>query len=167
MQESYSLTDIATATGISYEKLRYVVDQALLPGDRRTKGITFSGSRGRGTARSYTPFSAFGIACAALLLAAGLRRATVEAILERVCAGNLGQRGFESVPLYQAFQRREVSILEIGDQVNWRIRGSADLHRKTLDTGWKQVETGANLKDYEPLVTVSVDAAKLRRYFSL
>ncbi|MEZ6057565.1 MAG: hypothetical protein R3C01_12760 [Planctomycetaceae bacterium] len=165
MHETYSLGDIETATGIPYEKLRYVVDQGLLPGDRPVINVSLSGSRGRGTARRYTPFVAFGIASAALLLAAGLRRAMVEAILDRVCNNSLSKRGFDSMPLYQAYQKRDVSILEIGDLVNWRIRGSADLYSRTFDTGWQQVHTGDNVIAYEPLVTISLDTAKLRRFF--
>lgn len=165
MQESYSLADIEAVTGIAYEKLRYVIDQKLLPGDRRMRDVSFSGSQGRGTVRTYTPFSAFGVACAALLLEAGLKRATTEKILDCICRRGPGPVTFDSVPLYQAFRKRDVAILEIGDHVNVRLYGTADIARKELETGWMQVETGARLEKYEPMIVVGINAAKLRSCF--
>jgi len=165
MRESYSLTDIEAVTGIAYEKLRYVIDQKLLPGDRRMRELSFSGSQGRGTARTYTPFSAFGVACAALLLEAGLKRVTTEKILDCVCRCGPGPVTFDSVPLYQAFQKRDLAILEIGDHVNIRLHGTAHVARKELETGWIQVETRAHLEKYEPMITVRINVAKLRSCF--
>jgi len=165
MSESYTLSAIELATGIPYEKLRYVIDQRLLPGDHHARHVFEAGSQGRGTPRVYGDLSAFGIACAALLLRAGLRKATVLKVMDRVCKYTGETREISSIPIVQAFAERDTAFLEVGDGVNVRFHGSEDYLRKKLDTGWQQVETGAVLSDYEPMVVVSVNAAKLRRCF--
>ena len=105
MDATDSLAEIELATGIPCEELRYVIDQKILPGGRRPGDMNRSGSRGRGTARTYTPFEAFGIACAALLLAAGLRRASVQRIM-KILSKNTGERrNLDSVPAVPGISR--------------------------------------------------------------
>ena len=122
---------------------------------------------GRGIARVYTPFEAFGIACAAAMIGAGLRRRTVMNCFDLICSPTKpGSRNLNDIPLYQAFEKREVALLEVGDQVNVRIYGSEDFRKRKLDYGWRQIETGAELKNYEPTVVVGINVAKLRACFS-
>ena len=159
MKESFKLKDIESATGISVQRLRYVLDQGILPGSSGP-----SWSRGRGSPRSFTPFEAFGIVCAALLLGAGLRRRAVKDCLEILCTSFGDRRDVASVPLYQAFQQRAVASLEIGDGDYVRLIGSEDYRRRPLIFAWRQISTKRDMAMCEPLVTVRVDVAKLRRH---
>ena len=70
MDESFTLSTLSERTGIPVPRFRYVVDQGVLPVQFRQE----SGSHGRGTPRTFTPLEAFAIACAALMIEAGLRR---------------------------------------------------------------------------------------------
>lgn len=121
---------------------------------------------GRGVARTYTPFEAFGIACAAAMIGAGLRRRTVMNCFDLIGSPTkAGSRNLDDNPLHQAFEKRDVAILEIGDQINVRIQGSEDFRKRELDFGWRQIETGAKLTNYEPTVVVGINVAKLRTCF--
>ena len=153
----YTLQQIAEATGLNPERVRYVIDQRILPGERKGAYI---GSHGRGKARTYTAFVAFGIACAAAMIGAGLRRKTVRKCFDHICSYT--SHNMHDMPLYQAFQKRELAVLEIGDHVNVRIIGSEDYRTRKLSFGWRQIETGAALNDYEPLVVVGINVAKIR-----
>lgn len=62
-----NLAEIAHTSGVAVRKLRYVLDHQILSGSQ-------DASQGRGTARSFTPFEAFALVTAALMLRAGLRR---------------------------------------------------------------------------------------------
>ena len=55
--------------------------------------------------------------------------------------------------------------VEVGDQLNVRMVGSENSFGETPDASWRQIATGARLSDYEPLVCVSVSAARLRACF--
>lgn len=166
MNEHLTLQDIADRTRIHPERLRYVFDQKLLPGLRRGVGERL-GSRGRGVPRSLTAFEAFSVACAALLLGAGLRRQTVMDCMDVLCAYSVpGSRDWADIPLYQAFEERDMSVLEIGDGANVRLVGSSNDRRKPLDFPWRQIGTGAEVREYEPLVLLTINTAKLRRCFA-
>ncbi len=160
---SYTLQQIAEATGFSSERVRYVIDQKIMPGQRKSGAIQV-GSRGRGKARRYIAFEAFSIACATAMIGAGLRRKTVRECFDLICSYTRpGSRNVQDMPLYQAFER-DVAMLEIGDHVNVRIHGSADYRKRKLDFGWRQIETGAALgDDYEPTVIVGINVAKIRK----
>jgi hypothetical protein len=66
-----TLAEIAERSGLTRRQLRYVLEHRVLPGAEQT-------GQGRGCERAFTEFSAFGIACAALLFKAGLRRRAVQ-----------------------------------------------------------------------------------------
>lgn len=161
-EPQYSLADIGSATGISYEKLRYVVDQKVLPREGAIRDLFVEANRGRGNARTYDSFAAFGLASAALLLGVGLKPRAVVRIMDMLCQDKLGAY---DCPLCLVFQERERAALEIGDLLNLRLWGSEDAEQNVLDTGWRQVETGALLQEYEPMVVVSLNVAKLQRRF--
>ena len=165
MDKSYTLQQIAEAAGLPPERVRYVIDQRILPGDR-TEGKMARRRPGRGVARAYTPFAAFGISCAAAMISAGLRRRTVIRCFEMLCSSTKpGSRNVNDIPLYQAFAKRDVAVLEVGDHINVRIHGSDDYRKRKLDFGWRQIETGAELTSYEPTVVVGINVAKLRACF--
>ena len=158
MDESFNLQDIHASTGIAIQRLRYVLDQAMLPGTR-----TPAWSRGRGSPRVFTAFDAFAIACAALLLKAGLRRRVVRDCMTITCDNNEGRRDVASVPLYQAFRERSTAFLEVGDGDFVRLVGAGDYLRRPLLFGWVMISTKMLAEAYEPLVTIRIDVARLRR----
>lgn len=124
------------------------------------------GSRGRGIPRSLTAFEAFSVACAALLLNAGLRRqAVIQCMDDLVRSMVPGSRRIADVALYKAFEERDVVVLEIGDGDHLRLIGSEDYLRRPLKFGWHQIATGTEVPGYEPMVLVSINLAKLRRCF--
>ena len=65
--------------------------------------------------------------------------------------------------LYQAYSRKEIVGLEIGDRQNIRLIGVA----KNLPSAnlWIQVETQAELAKYDPQVTIQINVTKLRENF--
>lgn len=151
------IAEITRRTSIATRRLRYVLDHAVLPG-------TAQASQGRGTARSFTSFEAFGLSCAALLLDAGLRRSLVRQVIELLTHGARGT-DVNAIPLYRAFDAG--GYLEIGDAVNVRLQERPAGKRPALDTGWLQAATGAALdQDYEPLVLLRLNVSVLRRTLS-
>ena len=158
MERLLNLKDIHASTGIAMQRLRYVLDQGLLPGANAP-----SWRRGRGSPRVFTAFEAFGIACAALLLKAGLRRRAVKECISITCAFQKGRRDLSKVPLYRAFEERSAAYLEVGDGDFVRLVGSEDHLRHRLLFGWVSISTGTSAEGYEPLVTIRVDIARLRR----
>src|SRR3954451_4631062 len=140
------LAEIAGRSGIAARKLRYVLDHALLPGGQLA-------SRGRGAVRSFTPFEAFGLATAALMLEAGLKRALVRDCLAVLCRAP-GRDGGD-VPLYRAFAADRSARLEVGDWEFVRLSGSGRSPGKSFDTGWLPLAEGAvPAGAYTPLVMV-------------
>lgn len=149
------LAEIAERSGIAVRKLRYVLDQALLPGGNVA-------SRGRGTARSFTPFEAFGIATAAVMLEAGLKRSLIRDCLALLCQGP--SRNLDRVLLYRAFTADLAARLEIGDWEFVRLVGAGVSPGKSFDTGWLPLAKGAvPAEKYTPLVTVALDVGQIRR----
>jgi hypothetical protein len=156
-----NLTDLEMRTGIARERLRYILDQKLLPGLRGTAPV---GSSGRGVPRVFSPFEAFGVACAALLLETGLRRQAVADCMDVICAYEVpGSRNANDVPIFQAFQQRDAAYLEVGDGAHVRIYGSPDYRRRPLAFGWRKIATGEAVEGYEPLVVVQINVRKLRK----
>jgi hypothetical protein len=148
------LSLIADRSGIAVRKLRYVLDHGLLPGGKVA-------SRGRGAARSFTPFEAFGIATAALMLEAGLKRATVRDCLAALCRDP--GRKVDEIPFYRAFAADRTALLEVGDWRHVRLSGTGRSPRSTFDTGWLPLAGGAAAESYAPLVTVALDVGQIRR----
>src|SRR4051794_12241237 len=99
------LAAIADRSGLPVRKIRYVLDHRLTPGE--VKG------RGRGAARSFTPFEAFGLVLAATMLEAGLKRALVRDCLVQLCP--VPSHDLDAVPLYRAFASAGAARIEVGD----------------------------------------------------
>jgi hypothetical protein len=153
-----TLAELANRTALSLRQLRYVLDHGLVPAGRIE-------SRGRGAARTFTDFEAFGIACAAVMLQAGLRQAIVRDCIALLCRiQDEKQRKATDVPLFRAFQATKAAKLEVGDGVNVRLSGAGTLAPQDFDTGWRQVATGAELGDgYNPLIVISINLGLLSR----
>jgi hypothetical protein len=158
MDEFMDFLAMEAATGIASQRFRYIIDQGILPG-----GPLPSWRRGRGSPRLFTQFEAFGLACTALLLKAGLRRRVVIACLETLSAYRDKRREVSDVPLFQAFQDRASAYLDVGDGDFVRLVGSEDAKRNLLQFGWVGISGKAPVELYEPLVTIRVDVARLRR----
>ena len=102
MIETCSLAQIAKLTGINAERIRYVIDQKLLPGLRNECSV------GRGTPRIFTAVEAFAVACAAFMITAGLRRSTVAKCLDLLCTSRGNSRTIiADTPIYQALYKRD------------------------------------------------------------
>ena len=69
---------IATQARLPIRTVRYVLDQRLLPGMRGRLQKHLAGQP-----RSFTELEGYAIACAALLLAGGVRRKTVIEVMEK------------------------------------------------------------------------------------
>jgi hypothetical protein len=151
------IAELATRTGLSTRKLRYVFDQRVLPGTQQW-------AEGRGIPRSFTAFEAFGIALAALLLESGLKRGLVAGCLFEA-VGRFGRdTPVNQIPLYQAFAA-DSAWLEVGDGLYLRLHGKGQPGvNRDFDTGWRPLTQGeVEPRGYHPLVRMQVDLTALRR----
>jgi hypothetical protein len=149
------LAQISQTSGIGVRKLRYVLDHRLLPGAQ-------DASRGRGTARSYTPFEAFAVVVATLMLDAGLKRALVRDCLAALARGSI--RNVDQIPLYKAFYQRGPARLEVGDWNYARLTVAAHPPWPASDTGWLALGKGRPPgASYNPLVCLVLDVGQIRR----
>ncbi len=161
---------IAEIARLSVRKIRYVLDQRVLPGLR---GKLQKHLRGR--PRDFLESEGFVIACAGLLLEGGVRRKTVADLLSRLtdipwsaCASGAKQL----TPRQQVISRPKTALealysgthgpteLQIGDGVNLCLRSGDEV------TGWFEPRTLAPLNDaYRPRVTIRLDLRQLREAF--
>jgi hypothetical protein len=156
VSRSYDLAEIAETSHLSLRKLRYVLDHDLLPGGKVA-------SRGRGAARRFTGFEAFGIALATLMLEAGLRRALVRECMSSVCPA-VG-RDLDRNPLYRAFTARGAARLDVGDWLYVRMVVEGPVSKLELDTGWLPLAGSGPAGSYTPLVCLGLDVAQVRGRF--
>ena len=139
MTRTITLAEIERRTGVSVDRLRYIIDTRILPG-RREGTLQGTVTRGRGVARQFLEYEAFGIVIAVIMLDAGVKRDTLKQCLDILTDYPKGTRDIRSVMLFQAFQRNEVAALELGDGQNVRL-----VYDSVLPTGrtgdWIQVGT--------------------------
>jgi hypothetical protein len=160
------LAEIAARSGMPPRKLRYVLDHDLLPSDR-------TWSRGRGSARLFTPPEAFVIALAARMLDAGLKRATVRESLASLCRVPFPGRPETGPMMLEGFLDNGLDSVEVGDWWRVRLRGVAG--RKPWATQWLPFPGGHDLADAaleealleEPSMTVTLNVGPLRRALGL
>ena len=160
MDDVFTLADIANRAEITVNRLRYVIDSGIMPGNR--DGIVEWRSS-RGVTRKYTEFEAFGIVLTVVMLDYALRRPVVMQVLDLICGYSRSKtRDIRAVPLYAAYLSNKVSALQIGDGVNLRfVSKSADVGGLPANT-WFQVETKARVEGFRPLVIVELNLEKLR-----
>jgi hypothetical protein len=152
------LARIAETSGLTTRKLRYVLDQGLLPGGKVV-------SRGRGAPRSFTPGEAFALVIAAMMLDAGLKRALVRDCMAQLCRP-VG-RDPVTVPLFRAMSARGPSRLEVGDWRYVRLLAQAIPQRRLTsedtNTGWLPLgDQTPPASGYTPLVSIGLDLGQLR-----
>lgn len=161
MSDAFTLAEIASRAKVTINRLRYVIDSGILPGNR--EGIVEWRSS-QGVARKYTSFEVFGIVLTVVLLDNGLRRAVVMQILDLICGYTRSRtRDLRFVPLNIAYLNKKVSALQVGDGVNLRFKADATDVGGLPANIWLQVETKARVEDFEPLVIVELNLAKLRQ----
>src|SRR5262249_21039434 len=147
-------------------KVRYVLDQKLLPGQQ---GRLQTHRAGR--PRSFTRRDAFFLAAAALLLTGGIRRLTVRSVMQHLTEltwpkeptsqptrhhrpGNYRPpNGIEAVYAHSSIS---TALLCIGDGVNLRLTSA------TRTSAWLEPRSGATLSsDYQPQVVIQLDLHSL------
>jgi hypothetical protein len=166
------LQDIADAVRLPVRKIRYVLDQGLLPGCR---GKVQKHAVGR--ARHLTVLEGCFIGAGALLLEAGVRRRTIRNMLQALAElpalhswqgqPSLLQRAVgskQNISLLQAAYRfahaGEPTAMLIGDGSHLQIRSGP------LSTAWLENRSGVALTpDYVPLVLIQLDLTGLRAKF--
>jgi hypothetical protein len=164
------IQSIAQRARLPVRKVRYVIDQRLLPGLRARLQTALPGQP-----RSYTDMEGFFIACAAVLLDGGVQRRTISEIMARLAdmpwplpgtpdASPTSKHRIVGRPqtvltmMYRA--SKAASEVLIGDGMHLRLR----LHG--TDTGWLESRTLVRLeKDYRPTVVIQLDLGVLRTAF--
>src|SRR4051812_18707739 len=109
------LVTLARRTRIDPRRLRYAIYHTLVPGVGRV-------DVGRGSVRWFTEFEAFGIALAAMLHDAGMKRSLVADCVRALTALPGRERQAHDVPLYRAFTSRGPAHLLVGDRTYVRLR---------------------------------------------
>jgi hypothetical protein len=171
MNDNLDVQAIAQRVRLAPRKIRYVLDQRLLPGMRGRAQKHLAGQR-----RSFTTMEAFFIGCAAILLEGGAQRKTVTEVLARLadmpwplpgCATQENPRKARIPPKFKTaieavyYHAGESALVLIGDGVNLRLR----LGDK--DTGWIEPRSLARLeRAYRPAVVIELDLGTFRTMFS-
>jgi hypothetical protein len=156
------LAEIARRSGLSPRKIRYILDQGLLP-------VGKISSRGRGTRRIFVQSEAIAIALAAWMLEAGLKRALVRDCLGVLCqlpSGGSRGVGLMKIPLYRALAAGPTARVEVGDWSYVRVHAASSPGRQAFDTGWMPLGGQAVPSGYAPLVAVVLDIGQIGGKFA-
>lgn len=152
------IATLASRVGLSTRRLRYVLDQKLLPGLKKM-------APGRGVPRSFDEFSAFTIALAGFMLEMGLKKNLVDVCITSALNYEHQERSMDNVPLYLAYQATS-AWLELGDGAYFRIRAESPHYprRSNFETPWTSLQDGVVVpKKYEPFIKVVIDLGNLRK----
>jgi hypothetical protein len=142
------LLEISRRTGIEPRRLRYAIYHTLVPGVRKV-------AVGRGSVRHFTPFEAFGISFAAMMLGAGLKREAVAGCMHLLCGRYGRETQPNDIPLYRAFVGRGPADVSFADGRCVRLRAAASAGYKSFDTGWISNDGRAVPTNYEPSVLIT------------
>lgn len=149
------LIQLSQITGLPLRRVRYVLEHRVLPD-------TAKASRGRRVPRSFSGFEAFGIAIAAVMMVAGLKRSLVAECLETLTTRPLLPKSAEECALLRAYGTSGQTVIDVGDGVNIRVHASGGY--RPFDTNWRQATTGAPVdRNYAPLVMIRIDVDRLRQ----
>jgi hypothetical protein len=164
-ERGFTLAEIAERAGLPIERLRYVVD-AILPGRRRSKSETTARQPGRGIPRKFMGVEAFSLVLVVLMLEGGIRRRVVRDCMNLLTAAVVPNSSLpRDVLLIRVFYDQNLVALEIGDGVNIRLIHEGDSADSPLPRTWLQSKTGAKIENYDPLLAVRINFARLRSYF--
>lgn len=152
---TFDLMTIARRTGLSPRTLRYVVYHTLLPGVEQV-------GQGKGRLRAFTRPEAFGLAVAATLLEAGLKRGLVQDCMKPLVR-TPPEASSTASPLDRIWGARDPVRIEVADRKYLRVRIEGPSPRDRSDSGWTDARGGAPPKaDFDPTVVVSLNPTKLR-----
>jgi hypothetical protein len=164
----FSLAEIAERTALPTERLRYVIDSGILAGRRHRKPKAGASTPGRGIPRAFIPDEAFALVTAVLMLQGGIRRRVVVDCLDLLAESLVpNSRRLRDVLLIRVFLDEAVVALEIGDGLNVRLdfKEAALKKNSELPRTWIQPATGATIENYDPLLLVRINLAKIRNHF--
>src|SRR4051812_31189277 len=129
MNGAMDIDTIARCIRLPPRKVRYVLDQGILPGTRGRPQIDL-----RGKPRHFTKAEALFVACCALMLEGGIRRGTVQEVMDRLASLQPWTDTAQQLSLRQRAVSRprtasealvawssEPTSLQVGDGVNLRI----------------------------------------------
>ena len=148
------LNDLTKCSGIAIRRLRYVIFHNLVPGIGSVDG-------GRGFLRSFSPYEAFAIAAAALLLDSGVKRQLVAECFQQL-GGTPVSNASNSVSLQMAFSTRGPASILIADGRYARLCATLLKRGKAIDTGWRGMNGGTPPVEFDPAVLLQVRLAPLR-----
>jgi hypothetical protein len=170
MNDTLDVQTIARWVRLSPRKVRYVLEQRLLPGLRGRSQKHLAGRP-----RSFTRMEAFFVSCAALFLEGGAQRKTVTEVLARLAdmpwpvrgsPAEAAGSGWRTAPRFGTaveamyWLPEKPALLLIGDGINLRLQLGGE------DTGWLEPRSLARLADaYRPIVTIQFDLAPLHAAF--
>jgi hypothetical protein len=168
LNRMFTLAEIAERAGLPSERLRYVIDSRILPGWRHFKPGGDASSKGRGIPRAFIPDEAFALVTAVLMLQGGIRRRVVQD-----CMDLLGDylvpnsKRLRDIMWVQVIHDEAVVALEIGDGLNIRLdfKEGTRKNNSDLPRTWIQPKTRATVENYDPLLVVRINLAKIRKHF--
>jgi hypothetical protein len=165
--EMFSLAEIADRAALPLERIRYVIDSGILQGGRGRKWRTGARGPGRGSPRAFAPTEAIAVVIVVLMLEGGIRRRVVRDCLELLSASVVpGSNRLRDLTFIRVLDEETIIALEIGDGLNVRLVCQEGPAVTTdLPTDWIQPKTMARLENYDPLLVVRINLAKIRRKF--
>ena len=165
----FSLAEIAERAALPIERLRYVIDSDILPGRRHRKPRAGASNPGRGIPRAFTNDEAFALVTVVLMLDGGVRRRVVQACLDLLTESLVpNSRRLRNITLIRVLYDEAVVALEIGDSLNVRLvfrEGPLTTKTEQLPQTWIQPPTGATVENYDPLLVVRINLARIRNHF--
>jgi hypothetical protein len=164
----FTLAEIAERAALPSERLRYVIDSRILPGWRHFKPGGDSSNPGRGIPRAFTPDEAFALVFVVLMLQGGIRRRVAQDCMDLLATSVVpNSRRPRDILWTRLVQDEAIVALEIGDSLNLRLvfQGKPLRMNSDLPRTWIQPPTGATVENYDPLLIVTINLAKIRRHF--
>jgi hypothetical protein len=165
---TYSLAKIAERAALPIERLRYVIDSRILPGRRHLKPGAGASNPGRGIPRVFTPDEAFALVVVVLRLEGGIRRRVVQDCMDLLTESLVpDSRRYRDITLVRVLYDEAVVALEIGDGLNVRLvfKDPPFKSKSELPRAWIQPQTRATVENYDPLLLVRINLAKIRNHF--
>ena len=159
-KDLFSLKEIHLRSSIPLRRLQYVVEKELGP----FQEVELEETQ-RGSARFYSPGGATVIACAALLLDAGIRRDAVKSFLW----------DFDRIPTRSKVRSNLdyfINSLDFDSHQDFRILAADSSHVRCiagkLDSNWMRTEDSGLAADpkYAPTVVVTVKLHLIRALFN-
>ena len=164
----FSLAEIAKRAALPIERLRYVIDSRILPGWRHLKPGAGASNPGRGIPRAFTDDEAFALVVVVLMLQGGVRRRAAQNCMDLLTATVVpNSRRPRDVLWTRVVLEKAIVALEIGDSLNVRLvfEGVPLPMNSELPRTWIQPPTGATVENYDPLLVVRINLAKIREHF--